>query len=302
MKQKTLTRDIGLFALICIAYTWPILFAVDVWLKPMLKPANIAAASLVSLGGHMLAMLGPAISALCMWRFVHKERLPACNWSRMSDYSLASLAGLLFWALPGGIGLLFGDKFETPIPAYMWIGIAMMLFLGWFSGLGEEIGWCGYLMTRPVEQIGRTRAIIVSGILRGVWHWPILFSPHLVKALAGEESLLELILVGVVILIPLVFSNMLMGAFFGWIWFRTQSLPLVGWMHLWYDFPRDATITLLVGYGKGVWVSYLALPIFYMICFVLFGKILREEGLTWQSLLHSIIKPQSPGNSPASLE
>jgi membrane protease YdiL (CAAX protease family) len=301
MKQKPLTRDIGLFALICIAYTWPILFAVDVWLVPTLKPVNITAAALTMLGGHMLAMLGPAIAAFCMWRFVHKVRPPAWNWSRLSYYGWASLAALLFWALPGGIGLLLGDSFETPILPYMWIGIAMMLFLGWFSGLGEEIGWCGYLMTRPVEQIGRTRAIIVSGIIRGVWHWPILFSPHLVKALAGEESILQLILVGVVVLIPLVCSNILMGAFFGWIWFRTQSLPLLGWTHQWYDLARDATITLLVGYGNSVWVNYLALPVFYMVCFTLLGRILREEGLTWRSLFGLAPKPGNVETPPTSI-
>jgi membrane protease YdiL (CAAX protease family) len=296
-----LTRDIGLFALICVFYSWPIFFAVDAWLAPMLKPTNITAANLVSLGGHMLGMLGPAIAALWMWRFVHKVQPPAWNWSRMSYYGLASLAGLLFWALPGSIGLLLGDKIENPIHDYMWIGIAMMLFLGWFSGLGEEMGWCGYLMTRPVSQIGRTRAILVSGIIRGVWHWPILFTPHLLKALAGEETILQLILSGIVILIPLVCSNILMGAFFGWIWFRTQSLPLLGWTHQWYDMTRDATMTLLVGYFNSPWVKYLALPIFYMLCITLLGKILREESLTWRGLLNSIIKPESPDNSPASM-
>lgn len=201
----------------------------------------------------MLAMLGPTIAAMCMWCFIYNERPPVWNWGRISCYGLTSLAGLLFWTLPGGIGLLLGDKFENPIPSYMWIGIAMMFFLGWFSGL-------------------------------------------------GEESLLQLILAGIVILIPLICSNVLMGAFFGWIWFRTQSLPLLGWTHQWYDMTRDATITLLVGYGKGLGVTYLALPIIYMVCFVLFGKILREDGLTWRSLLNSTLKRESFDNSLASMK
>ena len=300
MKQKTLTRDIGLFALISVAYTWPILFAVDAWLVPTLKPVNITAAALIMLGGHMLAMLGPAIAAFCMWRFVHKVKPPAWNWSRLSYYGLASLTALLFWALPGGVGLLLGDSFENPILPYMWIGIVMMLLLGWFSGLGEEIGWCGYLMTQPVEHIGRTRSIIISGVIRGVWHWPILFSPHLIKMLAGEESILQLTLAGIVILIPLVCSNILMGAFFGWIWFRTQSLPLLGWTHQWYDLARDATITLLVGYVNSPWVKYLALPAFYMVCFTLFERILREEGLTWRSVFGLAPKPGNAATPPAS--
>jgi hypothetical protein len=50
---------------------------------------------------------------------------------------------------------------------------------------------------------------------------------------------------------------------------------------------------LLAGYGQSLWVNYLALPIFYMISFVLLGKILREEGLTWRSLLEFRSRPVS---------
>jgi membrane protease YdiL (CAAX protease family) len=40
-------------------------------------------------------------------------------------------------------------------------------------GLGEEIGWRGYLLPHLLP-LGRTRALLLSGLLQGIWHLPLL--------------------------------------------------------------------------------------------------------------------------------
>jgi membrane protease YdiL (CAAX protease family) len=39
--------------------------------------------------------------------------------------------------------------------------------------LGEEIGWRGYLLPH-LSGLGRRRALLLSGLLHGIWHLPVL--------------------------------------------------------------------------------------------------------------------------------
>ncbi len=52
---------------------------------------------------------------------------------------------------------------------------AMMFSIG---GLGEEIGWRGFMMPRLEKKMGIGPAILVGGIIWGVWHYPINYYGH----------------------------------------------------------------------------------------------------------------------------
>ena len=43
-----------------------------------------------------------------------------------------------------------------------------------FFAVGEEIGWRGYMTPMLTSKIGRKPALIVGGIIWGVWHWPLI--------------------------------------------------------------------------------------------------------------------------------
>lgn len=47
-----------------------------------------------------------------------------------------------------------------------------------FGGLGEEIGWRGYMMPKLEKMMGIGPAIIVGGIIWGVWHFPVNYYGH----------------------------------------------------------------------------------------------------------------------------
>jgi membrane protease YdiL (CAAX protease family) len=49
------------------------------------------------------------------------------------------------------------------------IGISLSLLLAF----GEEIGWRGYLLPHLLS-LGRTRALLVSGLLHGLFHLPLM--------------------------------------------------------------------------------------------------------------------------------
>lgn len=256
---------------------------------------NQTAANLSVLFGHMLAMLGPAIAALIMWRFYHRES-PPWKWSKPKYYVWVLLAMLAFWVLPGLIGRFFGDSVASPIKTYVWISIVSIMAFGWISGMGEETGWCAYLLPRFSPTIGKTQALIVSGAIRGLWHWPVLISPILAQVVAGEHTPAELMGAGIVTAIQLVVSNVFFGAVFGWIWYRTESIPLVGWLHYWYDMVRDVTIMLLVGYGNSLWAARLSGFVWVILGFILLRQVLQSEGLSWWQLLGGA-KRRTPGQA-----
>lgn len=75
----------------------------------------------------------------------------------------------------------FGDAF----PAGNWqlktgtllmqIAFSIIIF---FPGFGEEWGWRGYMMPKLVELMPKPLAVIVGGVIWGLWHAPLTVSGH----------------------------------------------------------------------------------------------------------------------------
>ena len=283
MERKTVSRTLGGFVLVSFIFSWTVFFIADVWLVPMFEgQGDAAAARLAGLFGHMLGMLGPALAALLMWRLVRREGPPRWEWSRPKYYLWAAAAALAFWALPGLIGLLLGDTVVDPPPSFFGVYALSIVAFGWITGLGEETGWCAYLLPRLSPMVGKTRALIISNVLRGLWHWPVVVAPVIAQVVRGDRTPLELLGASVVIALQLVLSNIFFGSIFGWVWYRTGSLPLTGWLHYWYDMVRDLTLILLVGYGGSLWVTLLNPFLLFPLGFMLLSDVLDGEGLDWR--------------------
>jgi membrane protease YdiL (CAAX protease family) len=297
MAKPNAKRAVMLFAFLCMLFSWPIFFCADAWLAPLFtEQGDLAAAKYAVLFGHMLGMLGPAVAALMMWRFYHKEPPPPWKWSRPKYYLWIVLAMLAFWAVPALIGVFQGDKIVSPIENYIWICIASMLVLGWVSGMGEETGWCAYLLPRLSPSAGKGRALVVSGVIRGVWHWPILVIPVMLQVIHGEHTPLQLVGAGIVIAIQLIVSNILFGMIFGWIWYRTESISLVGWLHYWYDLVRDVAIILLLSYGESAWMNQWNSIVWLSVGLMVLGTILERERMSWREFF-GLAKLHKPGNA-----
>jgi hypothetical protein len=130
-------------------------------------------------------------------------------------------------------------------------------------------------------------------VIRGLWHWPVVVSPIIAQVIGGERTLLELLGAGIVIAVQLAIGNILFGAVMGWIWYRTESIPLVGWTHYWHNLTRDVTIMLLVGYGGSLWATQLSGFVPVILGFVLLDRVIKAEGLNWWQLLGRA-KDQAP--------
>jgi membrane protease YdiL (CAAX protease family) len=94
----------------------------------------------------------------------------------LSAYPLAWLTGLEAWQAPAmeGIGLSGAPpvlKLAVSIAVNMTLGTALAAI----SATGEEIGWRGYMLTRLIDA-GVSRPVLISGVIWGAWHMPLILS------------------------------------------------------------------------------------------------------------------------------
>lgn len=47
-----------------------------------------------------------------------------------------------------------------------------------FAAFGEEAGWRGYMMPKMINLWGVRKAVLIGGIIWGMWHWPLTYVGH----------------------------------------------------------------------------------------------------------------------------
>lgn len=76
---------------------------------------------------------------------------------------------VIYWIVnPGSMQINWG--LQTLITAIIGTVISML------TALGEEIGWRGFLVPRLSTVIGEKRTLLLTGLIWGLWHCPILIS------------------------------------------------------------------------------------------------------------------------------
>jgi membrane protease YdiL (CAAX protease family) len=201
----------------------------------------------------ILMSIAPLIRILSLSLPLQKIGLPLIYWymvigvllflaaftaSRVTDLHGSRIGWSLgFWPLQLGIGLIgFGLGYVEflilrpgPLAAYItWVDIAVAaLILMIFTGLLEEYIFRGLMQSATMQMMGTA----------GLWYVAILFAIlHL-----GYHSLADVVFV------------LLVGVFFGWLVWKTQSLLGVSLAH------GIANISLYVIYP--MWISAGALPV-----------------------------------------
>lgn len=76
-----------------------------------------------------------------------------------------------------GFGEIFAaERFSGNLAAYvLQLACSIIVF---FPAFGEEWGWRGYMMPKLTELMGKPAAVIVGGILWGLWHAPMTVQGH----------------------------------------------------------------------------------------------------------------------------
>jgi CAAX protease family protein len=132
-------------------------------------------------GVLLISMFTPLMAVLLMFFVVTRDGYSRAGWLSLGlhragarSWGLAVLLPLL--AIGGAYGAAWSIGIGQPnipegllvLPFKLLISITVGALLG---ALGEEVGWRGYLLPHLIS-LGRTRAMLITGFLHGVWHLP----------------------------------------------------------------------------------------------------------------------------------
>jgi uncharacterized protein len=182
------------------------------------------------------AMWAPGIAAIIVTRFVLKRPVRILGLGRLGD----KRTYLWAWLLPIGLAIVTGifsvlfspDKLDLSFPAFrqamasapggsalptgliVAIQIAFSFTLGpllnTLFALGEELGWRGFLLPSLLP-LGQWRAILVSGVIWGIWHAPAILQGHNYPS----QPVLGIFMMTI--------FTILLGAILSWLYLRTGS-------------------------------------------------------------------------------
>jgi membrane protease YdiL (CAAX protease family) len=131
----------------------------------------------------MVVMFTPLLAVLLMLLLVTRDGYTKAGWAALGlhragfrawglalllpcltlgfGYSVVWLTGIASFVMPtGGLATL---PLDLVAPAIIALPLAF----------GEELGWRGYLLPH-LSTLGHGRALLLSGLLHGIWHLPIL--------------------------------------------------------------------------------------------------------------------------------
>jgi len=235
-------RSIAIFLSIAFVLAW--LIALPLWFGDGLdSPTTMLAIIAVA------TMASPAVAALIMVFFVDRDRQkarllglwPLKPVRRLVKYSLLGIfvpIGLVLVSLP--VGALLGvypadfvnfSGFEQDLAeraqaagtgeltmdlgtlvAIQLLMLPVAAVLNLIPALGEELGWRGWLLPKLMP-LGTVPAIVISGVVWGLWHAPMVLLGYNYPDAPGWLGLT--MMVGMCILI---------GAVFGWLRLRSNSV------------------------------------------------------------------------------
>lgn len=198
MDRKKESKRLLIFLALAFGITWVAFFAYILSGNSWNAESEITPMEqLVSLG-----MLGPA-AAMLLTRYVTKEGFAVTGEDsmmlgiRLRDkkwiyFVIAMLLPWIYYELGNGLLLLVNQgAFDIGNPSRLGIsdaeqGIVFMQPLAAivsgtivsFAAFGEEAGWRGYMMPKMVRLWGMKKAVLIGGIIWGMWHWPLTCIGH----------------------------------------------------------------------------------------------------------------------------
>lgn len=151
-------------------------------------------------GGVFLVQFAPLVAAF-ITKFVFQRNLRGLGWGwgktryQMAAYGLAFLLPLisfsLVWLL--GFGGFYDVAFITEAQTGItdsfgintgspWVTMLALVALGGtlglffaFGGIGEELGWRGFLVPELFKHYDFTKTALISGVIWAIYHWPLIF-------------------------------------------------------------------------------------------------------------------------------
>ncbi|HSK82823.1 MAG TPA: CPBP family intramembrane glutamic endopeptidase [Rubrobacter sp.] len=192
------------------------IFTVLVLLMALAMALLFRAGGLTSEGPVIgLYMCTPALAALLMLLVITRDGFSREGWKGLGLHRLglsvwwiaigvtfltSLVASAIVWATPLASFVVPEGGLGNPLLQFL-IGVVTMTLT--FS-LGEELGWRGYLLPQLLS-VGRTRALVVVGLIWAAWHMPLIFLTPLYHS-AGNRLIVLPLFVGTIVAASFVFG------------------------------------------------------------------------------------------------
>lgn len=174
------------------------------WLLAVTLPDGIGHAVYKFLAFPVIFMGTPALATF-LTRKITKDSSPWNldlkvwkNWKALLFSAILPAAAIFVGAIifylvfPGDLDFngtyLIQNFAQYGVPAELNLSIGSMLLMGfvivlisavfvpyWFLGLGEEIGWQGYLLPQLCQKMSTRKAVLLNSILWGIGHAPLIY-------------------------------------------------------------------------------------------------------------------------------
>lgn len=169
-------------------------------------------------------MFTPLLAVLVMMLVVTREGYSKAGWATIGLHR----AGLRWWALAliGPLVVMsavYGLVWSTGVAHAVWpdgytladvaAGLALGIATSSVIALGEEIGFRGYLLPQLMH-LGTTRALLLSGLLHGIWHFPLMLLTPVFPILGNW------FIIGPIVLLTLTAA----GVFYSYLQLRSRSV------------------------------------------------------------------------------
>lgn len=189
--------------------------------------AMVVAAALAG-ASTAVAATAPLLATLLMLLVITREGRHRSGWAGLGlhrlgirTWPLALLAPIAIFIVGGIVSVGAGAAHWEPtgqvggFSAWVWPGIfaVNVLTISLTIVLTEEIGWRGYFLPR-LAVLGERRALLLSGLLHGVWHLPVVLLTSLYLAEGSRWLVIPAFLI----------SATAFGVFVGWFRLRTGSV------------------------------------------------------------------------------
>ena len=157
----------------------------------------------------------PALATLIMLLVVTREGYSKEGWKLLGlhrlglnvwwiafgvTFLLSLAASIIVWATPFASFVFPEGGVVNPIIQFL---ITVLLFTLTFA-LWEEIGMRGYLLPKLLP-LGRTRALLLVGLVHATWHMPLIFLTPLYHT-AGNRLIVVSLFVGTIVAASFVFG------------------------------------------------------------------------------------------------
>lgn len=96
---------------------------------------------------------------------------------KLAESALCAVMICLIYADGRSFSEIFSAEDPALITGLLLLQLAASVIV-FFPSFGEEWGWRGYMMPKLTELMGRPAAIVVGGVIWGLWHAPLTVSGH----------------------------------------------------------------------------------------------------------------------------